>query len=56
MYLPEEICRGILKIRVNGRENTEDVIAWNHPKEIDFSVKSAYKIITMEDQLDEECH
>lgn len=33
------------------REDFEDAICWNHPKEVDFTVKSAYKSIMREDLL-----
>lgn len=54
--LPENICSGISSIRVGGRENTEDTIVWNHPKEVNFSVKSVYEAISKEEKLNIERH
>lgn len=50
-YLPEDICSEILKAKMCESENATDSIVWNHPKEIDFTVKSAYRILSKEEQL-----
>lgn len=49
--LPSDICSGISSNFMGGSENTEDIIVWNHPKEVEFSVKSAYRAISKEEQL-----
>lgn len=48
--LPKDICDWITRVIPRRRVVFEDSICWNHPKEGDFTVKSAYKYIT-EDEL-----
>lgn len=54
--LPEDICSEILKGSISGSECVEDTVIWNHPKEIEFSVKSAYKEISNSEQMNVENH
>lgn len=49
-YLLEDICREVLNFHVRENINEEDSIIWNHPKEVEFSIKSAYKDLAKEGQ------
>lgn len=33
-YLPENICKDILRFRVSNDEHNNDMVVWNHPREI----------------------
>lgn len=50
-HLPDDLCNEIANFQLISRRNSSDMVAWNHPKELDFSVKSAYKVLSKEDQL-----
>lgn len=46
--LLEDICREVLNYHVRGSINKDDYIVWNHPEEVEFSVKSAYRDLAKE--------
>lgn len=54
--LPDDLCNEIANFHLIGGRNPGDMVAWNHPKELDFSVKYAYKILSKEDQLKTDKH
>lgn len=54
-FLLEKLCSEISNIHISG-ENVEDSVVWNHPKEINFTVKSAYRAVSMDDHLNTEHH
>lgn len=49
-YLPEDICTEVFNFQIRGNINEEDSIIWNHPKEVEFSVKSAYRFLEQDGQ------
>lgn len=54
--LPENICEDIFNSNINTTDIAEDTIGWNFPKEADFSVKSAYNVLSKETQSRVEDH
>lgn len=45
-YLPEDTSIDIARSNIYFDDQAKDMIVWNHPKEVEFSVKSAYKVLT----------
>lgn len=43
--LPKDLCNWIVKSLSVRRGDMEDTILWNHHREVEFSIKSAYKFI-----------
>lgn len=54
--LPEDMCEWIVSIFPGIRGNGEDEILWNSLMEMDFSVKSAYNMLAVEDHPVEGSH
>lgn len=49
--LLEDVSNWIVREHSAIRDMVEDSIVWNYPKEVAFSVKSAYKAIVEEELL-----
>lgn len=54
--LPENICNEIMCVYVSRNNQVEDILVWNHPNDIDFTVKSAYKELVKDEQVKSEKH
>lgn len=50
-YLLDNICIDICRLGIITGDLKEDTIVWNYPKEIKFSVESAYMNLSKEPQL-----
>lgn len=55
-FLLEEMCKDILKRHVSGSDGMDDTIVWNHSKEVEFLVKSAYREIYKNEHMKMEKH
>lgn len=49
LLLPQDICEWIVRTYPGGRGDMEDRLAWKYPKDVNFTVKSAYSQISEED-------
>lgn len=54
-YFPKDVCRDLLVCHIGSSDEVDSVV-WNYPKEVEFSVKSAYSNLTKEGQTVVERH
>lgn len=55
-FLPDDIYTEICRLRLITGKAEEDIIVWNYPKEIEFSIKSAYGNLSKVTHLRAERH